>query len=949
MSWFSHRTLALSMLAVSLGVTGLLWQHEQHNAALDLRAQLDANLRDASARIEQRMAAYTQMLRGAQGLFGAAGKVGRKEFRVYIDSLQLGADFSGMGGVGFTLIVPHARKDMHVAALRKQGFPEYAIKPEGERAVYAPVIQIEPFVGRNQRGLGFDSYAIPTRRIAMDQARDSGSAAITDKVQPMLESGTDVQPGFVMFLPVYKQGMPHDTVASRRAGIIGWLVAPIRMNILMASLYGERAAATDISIYDGVEMSDQTLLYDSAGSHGKPIKTQIEAIEYFEIAGRTWTLAIRALPGFEARLGKDKSGFIAIAGVGLSLLLALFTWNLAAGRERARIQNQALREAKERFELIFNGSPDSALITRLHDGVITDVNHGFTANTGYTKDDAIGKSTLDLNTWVNLNDRQRCVNELLEKGYSENVEAKFQKKDGVLHTGIISARVVVLHGVQHGIWFIRDITARKQIEDALRKSEQRLTLVLACAELGTWDWDFETGGVVFNQRWAEMRGLRLDAVEAHVSAWEKNIHPDDLPALRLALADHLENRSRFFQAEYRVRTQSGQWLWIFDRGTVVGRDAEGNPLRMAGIEMDITERRRSESELHLRGAALEATANAIIITDRHGLIEWANPAFRALTGYTREEALGHNPRDLLKSGIQAHEHYGDLWRTILAGKVWHGELVNRRKDGSHYHEDQIITPVRDKYGAISHFVAVKQDITERKLNEARMNELSRHLVELQEDARRRLAGELHDRTSPNLAAIGINLNVMAATLQEEGSAELAARLEDTRALIEDTTASIREICADLRPPVLDYAGLLAALESYAHQFARRTGIAVQVDCSNRDARLPPELESALFRIAQEALTNCAKHARTPEAKAGTSATSIRVTLCQGGRPIVLTVADNGVGFDPDRVRAEKLHGGLGIITMKELAEFSGGTFTLESSPGKGTRIGVEIDSARGRA
>ena len=220
-----------------------------------------------------------------------------------------------------------------------------------------------------------------------------------------------------------------------------------------------------------------------------------------------------------------------------------------------------------------------------------------------------------------------------------------------------------------------------------------------------------------------------------------------------------------------------------------------------------------------------------------------------------------------------------------------------------------------------------------------MNELSRHLLELQEDTRRRLAGELHDRTSPNLAAIGINLDVMSATLLKEGSVELAARLEDTRALIEDTTASIREISADLRPPVLDYAGLLAALESYAHQFSRRTGIPVQVDCLDRASAIVVGVGiDCLFRIAQEALTNCAKHA---------CATSIRVTLRQGGHPVVLTVADNGVGFDPDMLR-EAVQPGLGTANMKDWPNSPVEHSLSNRAPGRARGSGLKLIPRKGR-
>ncbi|MDP2806394.1 MAG: sensor histidine kinase, partial [Gallionellaceae bacterium] len=209
---------------------------------------------------------------------------------------------------------------------------------------------------------------------------------------------------------------------------------------------------------------------------------------------------------------------------------------------------------------------------------------------------------------------------------------------------------------------------------------------------------------------------------------------------------------------------------------------------------------------------------------------------------------------------------------------------------------------------------------------------SRHLVAAQEDARRRFSSELHDRTSPNLAAISINLNVISSILPQTLSADLAERMEDTLALIADTNASIREICADMRPPLLDYAGLAAALDSCAQQFARRTGVAAQFDCINYDTKRETELESLLFRIAQEALTNCAKHAQ---------ACFVHVTLSDENDLVTLTITDDGIGFDPMLLGKAGLIG-LGVINMREMAEVAGGRFALESSPGKGTRIVVEV-------
>lgn len=248
--------------------------------------------------------------------------------------------------------------------------------------------------------------------------------------------------------------------------------------------------------------------------------------------------------------------------------------------------------------------------------------------------------------------------------------------------------------------------------------------------------------------------------------------------------------------------------------------------------------------------------------------------------------------------------------------------------------------LRKPDGSIDHFVAMVLDITERITAERehraaadRLAALSRNLVAVQENTRRRLAQELHERTSPNLAAIAINLDTADQALNERNWALAAERIADNRGLLEDTAIGVREICADLRPPALDYAGLVAAVETYVSQFSRRTGIAVAFEYSREAIRPTAEVESMLFRIVQEALTNVAKHALASRAS---------VHLAIDNAATVLVVSDDGCGFALDQPAG---HAGLGLITMREMAEFVGGSYLLESSPGEGTRIRVAI--ARG--
>ena len=212
-------------------------------------------------------------------------------------------------------------------------------------------------------------------------------------------------------------------------------------------------------------------------------------------------------------------------------------------------------------------------------------------------------------------------------------------------------------------------------------------------------------------------------------------------------------------------------------------------------------------------------------------------------------------------------------------------------------------------------------------------ELSRRVVAVQEEERRRLAAELHDLTSPNLAAATLNLGMIAADLPQPLPDGVESRLTETRALIAETAAGVRDVCANLRPATLDYAGLPHALREYAQQLSRRTGIAVKVTGDSPGARLSADSESMLFRVAQEALTNCAKHAQ---------ARAIDIELSVGNPRAVLTISDDGAGFDPGALGQSEKRPGLGLLTMRERVELAGGKFKLESAPGKGTRIIVEL-------
>jgi diguanylate cyclase (GGDEF)-like protein/PAS domain S-box-containing protein len=365
--------LPLLVFAVSLLLTQQLWKDAQQTVMQDLQAEFDFGVREAGIHIKQRMAAHEQVLRGAPGLFGASVNVDRKEFKAYISHLKLDESYVGIDGMGFSQIVPQAVKSQHIAAIRKQGFPDYTIKPEGERNAYTPVVYIEPFSGRNLRIFGFDPFAEPEHRTAMERARDFDRAAITSKVK--LERGADsgAQASIVMYMPVYRTGALYTSRADRRANIVGWVFAPFSMSNLMSGIIGEHTADFDIELYDGTQITDEMLLSDDDTiSISKKPNVLFKTAINLDIAGRNWIMLVSSHPAFEARLNNGKPRFVANIGICVSLLLTLLVWLLARGRMRAMQAAQglkwelaarkkiqiALQESEERWRFALEGGRD---------------------------------------------------------------------------------------------------------------------------------------------------------------------------------------------------------------------------------------------------------------------------------------------------------------------------------------------------------------------------------------------------------------------------------------------------------------------------------------------------------------------------------------------------------------------------------------------------------------
>lgn len=465
--------LPLLVLVGALCVTWTLWNHERLAARHELHSQFDFSLGDAVSRIEQRMGTYELMLRGVQSLAAASGRFERQQLRSYVGTLALDPNFSGIQAIGVVAWVPFAQRAGHVAAMRREALG-YAIEPGGARDNYAPIIQREPYVGTNRAPIGFDAWVDPIRRRALEQARDSGMATISGKLRLSVDVDQNAPPGFVMYLPVYSAG-PLDSVEQRRAHLLGWVFASFRMHDVIASLYGEEPPGLTLAIYDGVDASPAALLHKTPDGRAHGAAADLTANEYLVVGGHDWMLSMSAHDDFSARFGRNAAALIAGIGSGLSVLLALLTWQMTTGRGRAlrlaSAMTQELRDSEQKFRAIADCTVNWEIWWG-PDGKPRWINSAVDKYIGYSVGECMAMRDFAA-TVIHPEDLPRVAPQIerARRGCAgDELEFRCRRKDGTLMW--LAASWVPISDAKGDFIGVRtsgrDITERKQVEAELR-------------------------------------------------------------------------------------------------------------------------------------------------------------------------------------------------------------------------------------------------------------------------------------------------------------------------------------------------------------------------------------------------------------------------------------------------------------------------------------------------
>ncbi|NOT06227.1 MAG: PAS domain S-box protein [Anaerolineales bacterium] len=386
---------------------------------------------------------------------------------------------------------------------------------------------------------------------------------------------------------------------------------------------------------------------------------------------------------------------------------------------------QILKDSELRYRRLFEAAQDGILILDAETGMIEDVNPYLINMLGYSYAEFIKKKIWELRSFQDIEASQDAFKILQENEYIRYEDLPLKAKDG---------RLVQVEFISNVYWAgdekviqcnIRNITERRRSESALQVSEARYRRLFEAAQDGILILDAKTGMIEdVNPYLINMLGYsREEFIKKKL--WEVGAFRD-IEASKDAF-EALQANEYIRYDDLPLKAKDGRLIPVEFVSNVY---FEGDEKVIQCNIRDITARKHAEESIHLQSTALNAAASAIMITDRDGTIEWINLAFTTLTGYTSEEAVGRNPRDLIRSGKQDQAYYKQLWDTILAGEVWHSELINRRKDGSLSIEEETITPLKNASGKISHFIAFKQDIAERKQAEARIQRQLEHLTAL---------------------------------------------------------------------------------------------------------------------------------------------------------------------------------------------------------------------------
>ncbi len=629
--------------------------------------------------------------------------------------------------------------------------------------------------------------------------------------------------------------------------------------------------------------------------------------------------------------------------------LVLTSENQRRIADHLRRAEHALRRSEQMFFTAFRSSPDAVGISLVPGGHFLEVNESLARLTGYSREETLGRTGLEMNLWKDSRRREEIMAKLQKNSEVRDEEFACLTKSGEIRICQFTGTLIDLDGQLCALVVVRDITARKEAEEALRASEERFRNLVQDLQVGVVLLGPHAETKFANQAALKLFGLREEqAIGKNSSNFELAAINEDGAEIPFAL----RAGPRAIATRHPVRNEVVGWrrpgsndvFWTLV-DAVPQLTAEGEVANVILTIANITERKQAEEALRASEARFRTLVQdfhvGVVLLGPDAEIQFANQAAFELFWFTPAEVKGKSSEQLnlisiREDGTEIPFSMRPGPRAIATRQPLQNQVIGwRRRDST-----EVLwtlgnaVPQFAPDGSVSVVIYTFTNITERKHAEEALHQLSTRLLQLQDEERRRLGRELHDSLAQSVLAVNLNLAQAAQSsdsLSERGRHALA----EARRLLQEMSREIRTLSYLLHPPLLDELGLVSAIREYAEGFSERSGVELELDLQTGFGRLPQEAETALFRVVQESLTNIQRHSGSPTAT---------ILLRGDSNCVNLDVSDRGRGMSKNAIERGNGSGtrlGVGILGMRERMMQLGGKLEIESSP-SGTKVRVSI-------
>ena len=717
----SHRITWL-VLTVGLIVTSAATLFMK--SSVDTIADHDfANLCSAvQNKISDRLEDHARVLISGAAFFNASDTVTRKKWHIYTQGQNISKQLPGIQGTGFSLLIPRNKLPRHINEIRSQGFPAYTVHPNGDRELYSSIIYLEPFDLRNKRAFGYDMLSEPARRTAMELARDTNNPVLSDKVRLIQETDKDIQAGTLMYMPVYRKGMPIETVEQRRAAIYGWVYSPYRMNDLVQGALGvrnmEKEKLLHLQIFDSEHPSQEKLLYSSLIPKDSKLFSHVHYSKLLPIDfnGHHWTLCFTHTGGGFASVEYIRVWLTMGSGIIITFLLFALARTLLDSR--AGVLRKLSRAVEQ--------SPISIVITDA-EGTIEFVNPAFTKITGYCAKEAIGQNPKILKSGQTSPETYKELWLSIASGKPWEGEFLNKRKDGQMfweHCNI-SAIYNNNRKITHYLASKVDITERKRAEKQILDAGVFLDAIIEQSQVSTAILDDKGTLIRVNQKLLEVLNVSADEIVGIYNIFNDNLVEAQgfMPRVRGAFdkgeATHFTIEYNTPQVQHLDLTNSAHAILEIMLSPV--KNIDGKVTNFIIQLIDVTELIVTKDAIKtandVRNAIIVNISGWVWEVDAEGRYTYCSPQVERFLGYTAAEMIGKTPFDFMPP--EEVGKIGGLFAELSRHKADIRDLENWNihKKGHRVLLSTNGVPILDDDGSLCGYRGVDKDITEQKQSE----------------------------------------------------------------------------------------------------------------------------------------------------------------------------------------------------------------------------------------